>query len=152
MSRSEPYNVSLNRSSGKRCCFVIDVSKLSPETMCITMRLEPSMSLEQPRVGDALRRFRGNTTVIEVRLITVPLASTWGIQFRDSKLSWTVNFISPKNGPTIRFAEKKLHPRRDSVCNEATNCFGIDRSSVGKWYPRIGLDVRRILWARQQIP
>ncbi len=68
------------------------------------------MSLEQPRVGDALRRFRGNTTVIEVRLMTVPLASTRGIQLRDSKLSWTVNFIFPKNGPTIRLAEKNYIP------------------------------------------
>lgn len=89
---------------------MIDVSKLLPETMPITMRLEPSMSLEQPRAGDALRQFRGNTTVIEVRSITVPLASTWGIQFRDSKLSWTVNFIFPKNGPTIRLAEKNYIP------------------------------------------
>src|SRR3974377_125558 len=71
---------------------------------------------------------------------------------RNSNVCWAAACTCRKIGRTTRCAEKKLCPRRRAVSHETADRLGTDRSGFGQRSLRSGLDIRRVLRSRRQVP
>src|SRR3990167_2636023 len=153
-SRPSPVlcNVFLNRSSGmnRNCATAANKSWLNN-----TPRAKPSgawTSPASPRAAKKPSGPRGSTTATEARSTTVWWECISVTPRPAFKSCWIARCTCRRSGPTTPRAEKNVCPRRRRVPHQAADRTRANRSRVVQRHSRVGLDVRRVVRSRRQVP